>query len=1407
MTEKHQNINELLSRLRELGIRLQADKDRLKVDAPVGILSSSLREELLRHKSEIIRYFDSDEFLRPDDSSPIPLRSRDGELEVSFSQERLWFLSRLEPGNTAYNICGGIRLEGRLRQEVVEQSLSEIIRRHEALRTIFEEINSKPVQVISPKAAFKLPVLGLEALPEADRAARLQQIIADEARRPFDLSAGPLFRAVLVRLGQEEHVLVLVMHHIITDGWSLGVFTRELESLYSAFCEGRPSPLADLPVQYADYAAWQRERLQGKILDTQVKYWRQKLGEELPVLQLPTDRPRSAVQTHHGARHGFDLPGGLSERMEDLSRQQGVTLYMLLLAAFKVLLYRYTGQSDFGVGSPIANRTLPELEGLIGFFVNTLVLRADMSGDPGFIELLSRVRETTLGAFDHQELPFEKLVEIVNPAREMSYSPLFQVMFVLQNMPGAGVQLPGLRLSSVAIDSGASMFDLTLFMWKRDQRLSGSVEYNTDLFDAERIERMVGHFQTLLEGIVADPARRLSELPVLPEAERQQLLVEWNDTVVEYPWDKCIPELFEKQVERTPDAIAVTDNNEKTTYQELNERANQLAHYLKELGVGPQVVVGLCIKRSVELVIGIMGILKAGGIYLPLDPSYPEQRLSYMLEDSRAQILLTAKNAEPVVPKSKTQILYLDADDWSFAQHRSEDPVSCAQAETPAYLIYTSGSTGRPKGVIGLQRGLLNRFNWMWKTYPFGAGEVCSQKTSISFVDSIWEILGPLLQGIKTVIISDEEVKEPRLFIKKLADEQVTRIIAVPSYLRVLLDADSDLQKRLPRLKFWISSGEILSKELYQAFRDKLPQSMLLNLYGSSEVSADVTCCDTNSMSAIPQSVPIGRPIANTQVYILDHHLQPVPIGVPGELYIDGENLAAGYLNLGEITANAFFPNPYSDKPDSRLFKTGDKGRWFADGNIEFIGRVDHQVKIRGFRIEMGEVEAVLNKHPDVKESIVLAREYRPNDKRLVAYIVLRRKPAPATSELNLFLKQNLPDYMLPSAFVFLDALPLTTSGKVDRKALPAPDRNLSHPAEALDAPHDELELQLIKIWEKVLGVKNIGMEDNFFDLGGHSLLAVRLFARIQKIFGKDLPLTTLFQAPTIGQLAHIIRQEGWSSPWSSLVPVQHGGSKPPFFCVHGCTGKVMHFYDLARLLGPEQPFYGLSALGLEKGQVPHTRIEDMAAHYINEIRKIQFNGPYFIGGSGWGCAIVLEMAHQLESQGQNLALIALLTPSPLKPKLSSNNLDTYDRSLRKFFRLLIILLKNLWFILLNNRPLIPAIYDAFSNRVLWHFRIFHRFIPIEVHRRRRYIKAFSEARLSYTPEAFHGPITCILQKEFASNPQKGLGDWQNFAAGGLDIQFVPGNIFTMWEAPHVQILAEKLTACLNEAQKKVENS
>jgi amino acid adenylation domain-containing protein len=1053
------------------------------------------------------------------------LRNKAGQVRtvpLSFAQQRLWFLDQLEPGNASYNMRAAVQLSGALDVAVMAATLDEIVRRHETLRTTIRVQDSQPVQVVAPTLTLPLPLIDLSDWDEESRQRETKRFITQETSRPFDLAEGPLVRAGLVKLGPTEHVLVLTMHHIISDGWSRGVLVRELAALYGAFTAGKASPLPKLPFQYGDYAAWQRNWLQGQLLDEMVSYWKEQLKDLTP-LALPTDRPRPAVQRYLGAKRRVVLPPALSEKLWTLSRSQGVTPFMTLLAAFNVLLHRYSGQDDIAIGSPIANRKRAEIEPMIGFFVNTLVLRTDLAGDPTFRELLGRVRQVCQGAYAHQDLPFAKLVEELQPQRELNRSPLYQVMFVLQNAPKPPLEVPSLVLNHLELDSTTAKADLLLTVGGRsNQRRWMSMEYNTDLFDEATIGRMLGHFQNLLEGIAANPNARLSALPLLSEAERRQVVQEWNDTATVYPQRHVLHELLEAQVERTPDAVALDFEGQQLTYHELNARANQLAHHLRGLGVGPDTLVALCAERSLEMVVGLWAILKAGGAYLPLDPEYPKDRLAFMLEDAQVSVLLTQEHLLDRLPPHDAQVLCLDTD-WPALAGQAKGNLSVPMTpEHLAYVIYTSGSTGRPKGAQIPHRGICNRLLWMQDAYRLSAADRVLQKTPYSFDVSVWEFFWPLLTGARLVIAKPGGHRDSAYLVRLIAEQQVTVLHFVPSMLQVFLEEPG--LERCTSLRHVVCSGEALPWELQKRFYGRLSAN-LHNLYGPTEASVDVTswACERWSDLGV---VPIGRPIANTQMYVLDRYLQPVPPGIPGELHIGGVGLARGYLKRPELTAEKFIPDPFG-AAGARLYKTGDMARWRSDGSLEYLGRLDHQVKIRGFRIELGEIEAVLGQHAGVREAVVLAREDGPAGKHLVAYIVARQaEAAPTANELRGLLKEKLPEYMVPGAFVFLEAMPLTASGKVNRRALPAPEIGAGAAATEYVAPRTPLEELIAGLWAEVLGVERVGVHDNFFALGGHSLLATQLVSRVRGHFAVELPLRNLFETPTVAGLAERIEAQ-----------------------------------------------------------------------------------------------------------------------------------------------------------------------------------------------------------------------------------------------------------------------------------------
>jgi amino acid adenylation domain-containing protein len=1062
---------------------------------------------------------------------------------LSFAQQGLWFINQLTPDTPTYNIPIVISLKGCVNLTVLQDSLNEIIRRHEVLRTSFTVVDEQPVQVINQAEPLNLIVEDLRELPERERDRTAQRLASEFAQQPFDLSAQSLLRAKILQLDDKKYHLIVTLHHIIADGWSIGVLIKELAALYEAFSVGKLPPLSELPIQYRDFVNWQRKWIDCERIQTLLTYWKQKLQGELPVLNLPTDRPRPPVQTFKGAQAKLVFSPTLKKQLKNLSRQQGVTLFMTLLTAFKILLYRYTGQTDILVGSPIANRNRAEIESLIGFFVNVLVLRTDLSGELSFQDLLARVKSTALEAYVHQDLPFEKLVEELQPSRDLSYNPLFQVMFVLQNVPKPNLSLSDVSVSYEEGYNGTSKFDLTLFMEDFEQGLVATCEYNTDLFNADTITRMLGNFQTLLSSIVSNPEQDISKLQLLTPPEVQQLLVEWNDTKTDYPQDKCIHQLFEEQVEKTPSDIAVIfvdahsggshvgafpdlsglpsasrRVNQQLTYQELNSRANQLARYLQQLGVKPDVMVGICMERSIEMVVGLLAIMKASGAYTPLDPAYPKERLAFTLADSQVSVLLVHAHLVNDLPPHSAQVVCIDIDSTAFADYSPENLVSNTKPENLAYVIYTSGSTGKPKGVQIPHGAVVNFLSTMRQIPGLAKEDVLLSVTTLSFDIAALELYLPLIVGARLVLVNREVITDGIQLLKQLVSNSVTVMQATPATWRMLIAAGWQSKNTMKIL----CGGEALDSSLAYQLLERGQE--VWNLYGPTETTIWSAVQKVNSQEQQQGVCSIGRPIANTQFYILDPHQQLVPVGVPGELHIGGAGLARGYWNRPELTGEKFIPSPFES--GKRLYKTGDLARYLSDGKIEFLGRIDHQVKIRGFRIELGEIEALLEQHPQVRETVVVAREDISNDSRLVAYLVTHENATPSVNELRGFLKEKLPDYMLPSAFVMLDTLPLTPNGKVDRRALPVPDSLRPTLTTTYQVPQSEMEQQIAKLWQEVLHLDKVGIHDNFFDLGGHSLLMLKVNNKLRAIVQRDISVVTMFQNPTIYSLAQYLSQE-----------------------------------------------------------------------------------------------------------------------------------------------------------------------------------------------------------------------------------------------------------------------------------------
>ncbi|MBE9243194.1 amino acid adenylation domain-containing protein [Microcystis aeruginosa LEGE 00239] len=1414
-------VVEFLSYLNSLDIKLWLEGEKLRYQAPKGVMTPEIKEEIAAKKPEIL------DFLR---AAKIPTNtveleiipvSRDQDLPLSFAQQRLWFLQQLSPDSHSYNLLDALRLEGNLNLLALEQSLSELIRRHEILRTTFPMIEGQPIQRIAPPSTVSLPLEDLQGLSKNEQTEHLQEIAIAFSLKPFNPAKESLVQFKLLKLGSQEYVLLLKMHHIIYDGWSLSIFFGELSQLYAAFVWGLPSPLPELSIQYADFAVWQRQWLTGEVLERQLNYWQKQLQDAPTILELPTDYPRPPIPSFRGDGQVFRLNQDLTQRLKRLSQESGATLFMTLLAAFFVLISRYSGQLDVLVGSPIANRNSSAIEKLMGFFANTLALRGDMSGNPSFLELLERVKQTTLSAYAHQDLPFEMLVEKLQLNRDLSHNPLIQVMFSLQNTPQSEVSLSGLKMESLPLSVELkARFDLEVNFWEVSDRLEAVWCYSTDLFAAPTINQMGQHFQNLLTAIAANPNMGIFELSMLSDEERYQLLSLWNETHTDYPSDKCIHQLFEEQVKRTPDGVAVVCSEQKLTYNELNCRANQLAHYLQKLGVKPDELVGICLERSLDMIVGLLAILKVGGAYVPIDPDYPQERISFMLQDTQVKILLTCESLQNFLPNHQAIVVCLDKDWQQINQASLENLNSTVSADNLAYVIYTSGSTGIPKGVIVTHQAV-NRLVLNTNYIQFTPDDRVVQASNIAFDAATFEIWGALLNGAKIIIIAKSVLLSPQELALSLKENQISVLFLTTALFNQLANL---VPQAFSSLRCLLFGGEAVEPKWVQEVLEKGAPQRLLHVYGPTENTTFSSWYLVENVASTATTIPIGKAIANTQIYLLDKNLQPVPIGVVGELHIGGMGLAKGYLNRPELTQEKFIPNPFEKdevipptplnkggNEPSKLYKTEDLARYLPDGNIEYVGRIDNQVKIRGFRIELGEIEAVLSQNQAVQSSCVIVREDNPGEKQLVAYIVPKLGVKLTSGDLRQFLSDKLPGYMVPSAFVLLEFFPLTANGKIDRRALKAPS-NTSDSDRFIEA-RNQLELNLVQIWSKVLKIDKVSVQDNFFDLGGHSLLAPYLITQIKEQLGKEIAVTTLFQNPTIEQLATIIETDADSSNQSCLVPIQPQGSKPPFFCVPGAGGRPFYFYHLGRYLGQDQPFYSFeNDLYQQFGEI--TRIEDIASIYLKAMQDLQPQGPYFLGGHSYGGNVAFEMAQQLVNQGQQVALLAIIDSSAPTYKDKQILLDYIDwdhaRWLAEVSKGIEVYLDKTVDISYETLQLLTV--EEQLKYALNFFKLTNMLPPnAETRQLEKIVQAYKTSCLcliDYLPKQIYpGKITIIRAgEELADDPNKDLiaGDcedsslgWSEFSTEPVEIHFVLGNHVSIMVEPHVQILAEELKVCL----------
>ena len=1786
-----ERVGELLTQLRERDVKLWLDGERLRYSAPPGGLSDELREDLRAHKSDITAFLrEAQQAARS--APPMQRIPRDGAMPLSFAQERLWFLNQFQSdgGGATYNMCGAVRLDGPLDIEALERSFDTICDRHETLRSRFPVVDGTARLVIEPQGAIPLPVIDLSHLERPANEAEVRRHAAEDYARAFDMAAGPLLRLALFRFHGESHVLVLNMHHVISDGWSLGILIRELGTLYSAYAAKRRSPLPELALQYVDYASWQREWLQGKTLEFQLDYWRDQLAGLPPLLALPTDHPRPAMQTYRGAQVPVRLGRELTAKLHRLSHDQGATLFMTLLAGFSVLLSRYSGMDDVSIGTPVANRGHRDTEALIGFFVNTLVMRARLERDPSFVELLRQVRAMALDAYAHQDVPFEQLVAALQPERSLSHTPLFQVMLMLQNAPMEPLSLPGLSISPFAIESPTAKFDLTLSLEESQGRLEGWIEYTCDLFERSTIQRMVEHLERLLQSAVAAPERPVSELALLGAAEREQLLGRWNDTAVPAPAAASIHEQLEAQAARSPQRTALVFEDRSLSYEALNAQANQLAHYLNDRGVGPETLVGVYATRGIEMVVAILGILKSGAAYLPLDPKAPAPRTCFIVKDSSMALLLTASEHACDLDLNAQKLIVHDIEHDAIAAYPTTNPAVVSQAEHQAYVIYTSGSTGEPKGVVLEHRNVLNFFTGMDRVAGDDEPGTWLAVTTIAFDISVLELLWTLTRGYKVVIQGEQESYFPeaavepsrraidfslmyfanagdqhnpddkyRLLLEgaKFADRNGFRAVWTPErhfhafgdlypnpsvsgaalatvteHIRIragsvvmplhhplrvaeewsMVDnlshgrvgvsfasgwqaddfvlAPNDYAERksvmlegidrvrrlwrgesltlpnghgkpvevgiLPRpiqseLPVWVtaagspdtfrqagkiganllthllgqdieqladkialyrharaehghdpesgvvslmlhafigsdidtvretvrepfceylkSSFDLLSnlarsmgldirsehftpadmdallshaferyfstsglfgtpehclgmverlrqigvdeiaclidfgvdsevvleglKQLDELRRrataprasapepaasrwgiaaqidrhgvthlqctpslarlllsdaetrrtlgslrklcvggEELPAALaeliceastgeVWNLYGPTETSiwssAHRVCARGDAKpSAIPDAIPIGTPIANTAIHLLDAHQRPVPVGVQGEIFIGGAGVARGYWDRPELNRQRFVPDPFHPEGSQRLYRTGDRGRRLPGGEIVFMGRMDHQVKIHGFRVELGEIESLLGRLPGVRDCVVVTHEDPAGDQRLVAYVAASESDAPAVRSMRTALDEQLPDYMVPSAFVRLDKLPLTANGKVNRLALPAPTGHERASDRELIAPRDPVELQLVPIWEQVLGVHPVGVTDNFFEHGGHSLLAVRLLAEIEDKLGKKLPLASLFRGPTIEQMAKLLDElTGGASALTTVVEIQRGASLDPLFLIPGAGGNVIYFHDLVRRLGPHSTVYGFQTVVIDEHADSATLVEDLAAHYIEEMRILQPQGPYRLAGHSFGGHVAFEMARQLLAAGEAIALLGILdSPAPVHrehPLGKDWDLAEWVAFITKIVRRLYLL--DLGLTVEDLRPLdMHAQVDLLIERMKA-----YSLLPPEANRTRMqgFVELFkADHQSTYEPRGrYPGRITLFRAEELHPDnipheqmipllEDPALG-WTPFSDQPIEVFDVPGDHLTMITEPHVRGLADPLRECLQRSMDK----
>ena len=1314
----------------------------------------------------------------------IPKRPNQDFAPLSFVQLQMWVIDQMTPGNPAYNVPVGYRLRGPLDAAALEDSFNEVIRRHQILRTTFTVENGEPLQRIHPECRIRI---NFAELDPATAESRLQLLAAEESLRSFDLSRLPLIHVSLFRVGEAEHVLIINLHHIVVDGISIGLILDEVDIFYRALTGGRDPHPPDLRLQYADFALWQRQAVDDAAYADQLRFWRKQLSGELPVLELPTDFPRPLLQSFKGSNVFLNLPQTSVRGLTSLGAREGCTFFMTVLAAFQVLLHRYSGAEEIVIGTPVALRDPGKVGFLIGNCLNMAALRCDLSGNPDFIELLRRSRNTALNAFSNADLPFEALMKHLKIERNPGRNPVFQVM--LQVLPASAPTIGELEISNFHFDMKFAQFDLALHFYEESGGQHVRFEYCTDLFRAETVEKFSSAFVRLLQAVVTNPQQKVSELPILSESEKHEVLRAWNNTSRDYPRQQCLHNLFERTAKRAPNRVAVECAGQSLTYGELNAKANRLANHLRKPGVQPESCVGICLERSLDLIVGLLAILKAGAAYVPMDPSFPPERLAWMMEDAGIVLLVTNTRLLKDLSRPGLKAVCLDAEWEAIEQGVSDDPGVFLPPSSLAYIIYTSGSTGKPKGVMIEHRSVVNFLLSMQDEPGFDENDVLVAVTTISFDIAALEVFLPLISGGRLVVASKNEVVDGAALLGRIASSGATVLQATPATWKLMLEAGWE---RTPGLKM-LCGGESLPRDLANRMLQRGAE--LWNMYGPTETTI---WSSVDRVQPGSDPVLIGRPIANTQLYIVDKQMEPVPRGVVGELLIAGDGLSRGYRNRPDLTAERFIETSFLD-PGNRAYRTGDLARFRPDGRVELLGRLDHQVKVRGYRIELGEIEKVLSQHEALKDAVVVTQEDQDGNKRLVAYCIPVTGGRLKSGELGQFLQRKLPDYMLPSCFVEMKVFPLTPNGKIDRKALPKPESITLEAGAPFVEPEGELELRLADIWKKALRKPVIGANANFFDLGGHSLLAAQVFAQMERQIGVKLPLALLFQTPTIRQLAASVQQKSRKCSWKSLVSIQTRGDRPPIFLVHGAEGNVLLYKNLARNLGDNQPVYGLQSRGLDGREGAETRIEEMAAHYREEIQVLQPKGPYFLGGYCLGGTIALEIAQQLRRAGESVALLAMLETYNLadRPKVSFP-LRTIHKAQNLYFHLtnLLLSLSRGGFGFFFEKMKVELGRGKVTLNILWSAmleKLNYKGGLQYQHLQTRTVN--DKAQAAYRPLPYDGKITLFRTKAH----YHGFGDWDfgwgHIARQGVHVVELPHYPRGTLNDPFVEVLAERLKA------------